>query len=65
MQDNPDKVEKDSNYIINSAEYKNIMKILSRFLIKDSPASFSDKKNIWNFNKKYQRKWNWKGNDCN
>ena len=46
MQDNPDKVEKDSNYIINSAEYKNIMKILSRFLIKDSPASFSDKKNI-------------------
>ena len=54
MQDNPDKIDKDSNDITNSAEYKGLMKIPSRLVIKDIPATLSDEKIIEIFTKNFE-----------
>lgn len=54
MQDNPDKIDKDFNDIINSSEYKGLMKIPSRLVIKDIPATLSDEKIIEIFTKNFE-----------
>ena len=54
MQDNPDKIDKDFNDIINSSEYKGLMKIPSRLVIKDIPATLSDEKIIEIFTKNFK-----------
>jgi hypothetical protein len=54
MIENKDKSEGDSNDIINSAEYKGLLKIPSRLVIKDIPATLSDEKIIEIFQKNFE-----------
>ena len=53
MQENKEKTGKDSADITNMAEYKGLMKIPSRLVIKDIPASLSDDKIIDTFKKNF------------
>ena len=53
MQENKEKTGKDSTDITNMAEYKGLMKIPSRLVIKDIPASLSDDKIIDIFKKNF------------
>lgn len=53
MQENKEKTGKDSADITNMAEYKGLMKIPSRLVIKDIPASLSDDKIIDIFKKNF------------
>ena len=54
MQDNLDKIDKEPNDIINSPEYKGLMKIPSRLVIKDIPSTLSDQKIIEIFTKNFE-----------
>ena len=54
MQENLDKIDKESNDIINSPEYKGLMKIPSRLVIKDIPSTLSDEKIIEIFTKNFE-----------
>lgn len=53
MRENQDKTEKDPIDVTNSAEYKGLMKIPSRLVIKDIPATLSDEKIIDIFTKNF------------
>ena len=53
MRENKDKTEKESIDVTNSAEYKGLMKIPSRLVIKDIPATLSDEKIIDIFTKNF------------
>lgn len=53
MQENLDKIEKGSIDISNSPEYKGLMKIPSRLVIKDIPSTLSDEKIIEIFTKNF------------
>jgi hypothetical protein len=53
MRENQDKTEKDAIDVTNSAEYKGLMKIPSRLVIKDIPATLSDEKIIDIFTKNF------------
>ena len=53
MRENQDKTEKDPVDVTNSAEYKGLMKIPSRLVIKDIPATLSDEKIIDIFTKNF------------
>ena len=44
MKDNPEKIDKEPNDFTNSADYKVLMKIPSRLVIKDIPSTLSDEK---------------------
>ena len=54
MKENSNKIDKDPHDIINSEEYKGLMKIPSRLVIKDIPASLSDEKIIEIFTKNFE-----------
>ena len=53
MKENPEKIDKDDNDFTNSAEYKGLMKIPSRLVIKDIPATLSDEKILEIFTKNF------------
>ena len=53
MQENPEKIDKDSNDFTNSSEYKGLMKIPSRLVIKDIPSTLSDEKILEIFTKNF------------
>ena len=53
MQENPDKIDKEPNDLMNSPEYKGLMKIPSRLVIKDIPSTLSDDKIIEIFTKNF------------
>ena len=50
MQDNPNEIESNN---FNSPEYKNLMKIPSRLVIKDIPYTLSDEKILEIFTKNF------------
>ncbi len=54
MKENSNKIDKDPHDITNSEEYKGLMKIPSRLVIKDIPASLSDEKIIEIFTKNFE-----------
>ena len=54
MEENLDKIDKEPNGIINSPEYKGLMKIPCRLVIKDIPSTLSDKKIIEIFTKNFE-----------
>ena len=54
MQDNPEIIDKDSNDFTNSSEYKTLMKIPSRLVIKDIPSTLSDEKILEIFTKNFE-----------
>ena len=53
MTENPEKIDKNPNDFTNSAEYKGLMKIPSRLVIKDIPATLSDEKILEIFTKNF------------
>ena len=53
MKDNPEKIDKEPNDITNSADYKVLMKIPSRLVIKDIPSTLSDEKIYEIFSKNF------------
>ena len=53
MQEN-DKINKEQNDIINSPQYKKLMEIPSRLVIKDIPSTLSDEKIIEIFTKNFE-----------
>ena len=54
MQENLDKIDKEPNDIINSPEYKVLMKIPCRLVIKDIPSTLSDEKILEIFTKNFE-----------
>jgi len=54
MQGNPEIIDKDSNDFTNSSEYKVLMKIPSRLVIKDIPSTLSDEKILEIFTKNFE-----------
>ena len=54
MKDNPEKIDKDPNDFTNSADYKVLMKIPSRLVIKDIPSTLSDEKIYEIFTKNFE-----------
>ena len=53
MTENPEKIDKEPNDFTSSAEYKGLMKIPSRLVIKDIPATLSDEKILEIFTKNF------------
>ena len=54
MQDNPGNIEKDQSDFTNSEQYKVLMKIPSRLVIKNIPSTLSDEKILEIFTKNFE-----------